>query len=274
MLDRPKLSPAAQTFPEASTGLPLSGFRIVELTTAWAGPMAGRILACLGAEVVHIEPANNLDSWRSYTALPLLQRYPKQEIGERRYNRASLFNSQNTDKLSLSLDLKAPGGKDTFRDLIAKADGLITNFTPGMLQRLGFGNEALVVDQPGPVRRRDAGLRQFRRDEELDRARPDHGAGRWHVRDGGIWRRPSGLDRPGLSRSDRRVSRLGRDADRAVASAAYGRSSARRGSASRGRDAIDRRNPASRRRDRQEPACQRQQAAGCGAARRVSGDRP
>ena len=86
--------------------MPLSGFRIVELTTAWAGPMAGRILACLGAEVVHIEPANNLNSWRSYTALPLLQRYPKQEVGERRYNRASLFNSQNTDKLSLSLDLK------------------------------------------------------------------------------------------------------------------------------------------------------------------------
>jgi crotonobetainyl-CoA:carnitine CoA-transferase CaiB-like acyl-CoA transferase len=143
MLDRPKLSPAAQTFPEPATGLPLSGFRIVELTTAWAGPMAGRILACLGAEVVHIEPANNLDSWRSYTALPLLQRYPKQDVGERRYNRASLFNSQNTDKLSLTLDLKAPGGKDTFRDLIGNADGLITNFTPGMLQRLGFGNDVL-----------------------------------------------------------------------------------------------------------------------------------
>jgi crotonobetainyl-CoA:carnitine CoA-transferase CaiB-like acyl-CoA transferase len=149
MLDRAKLSPAAQSFPEPSRGLPLSGFRIVELTTAWAGPMAGRILACLGAEVIHIEPANNIDSWRSYTPLPLLQRYPKHEVGERRYNRASLFNSQNMDKLSLSLDLKAPGGKETFRDLIANADGLITNFTPGMLQRLGFGNEALWAIKPG-----------------------------------------------------------------------------------------------------------------------------
>ncbi len=148
MLDRPKLSSAAQTFPEPAQGLPLSGFRIVELTTAWAGPMAGRILACLGAEVIHIEPANNLDSWRSYTPLALLQRYPDRETGERRYNRASLFNSQNTDKLSFSLDLKAPGGKETFRGLIAKADGLITNFTPGMLQRLGFGNEVLWSIKP------------------------------------------------------------------------------------------------------------------------------
>jgi crotonobetainyl-CoA:carnitine CoA-transferase CaiB-like acyl-CoA transferase len=55
-------SPAKQTDPIPSTGLPLSGFRIVELTVAWAGPMVGRILANLGAEVIHIESASNLDS--------------------------------------------------------------------------------------------------------------------------------------------------------------------------------------------------------------------
>ena len=143
-----KLSSAQQTDPESPDGLPLSGFRIVELTVAWAGPMAGRILAFLGAEVIHIESAASLDSWRSYAALVQAHRYPDGESGSRRYNRASLFNSQNTDKLSFSLDLKAPGGKTTFRDLIAKADGLITNFTPGMLQRLGFGNDVLWSIKP------------------------------------------------------------------------------------------------------------------------------
>lgn len=146
MLDR--IEPAAQTRPTPSQGLPLSGFRITELTTAWAGPMAGRILACLGAETIHIEPANNLDSWRSYTPLQLPKRYPDQDGGKRRYNRAALFNSQNTDKLSFSLDLKAPGGKDAFRDLIRHSDGLITNFTPGMLGRLGFSNEELWKLKP------------------------------------------------------------------------------------------------------------------------------
>lgn len=123
--------------------LPLAGFRIVEVTTAWAGPMAGRILAFLGAEVIHIEASSNLDSWRSYTQSELPKRYPDLIGGPRRYNRAALFNSQNTDKLSLSLNLRSDRGKEIFRDLIEKSDGLLTNFTPGMLGRLGFGNEEL-----------------------------------------------------------------------------------------------------------------------------------
>ena len=148
MLEKVKLSPAAQRDAEPSQGLPLSGFRIIELTTAWAGPMAGRILAYLGAETIHIEPAGNLDTWRHYGQVFTARRYPDGEAGERRYNRASLFNSQNTDKLSFSLDLKGPGVRDTFRDLIAKSDALITNFTPGMLERLGFGPEELSRIKP------------------------------------------------------------------------------------------------------------------------------
>ena len=143
------LAPAEQTVPTPSQGLPLSGMRIVELTVAWAGPMAGRVLSYLGAEVIHVESASNLDSWRSYMPLFLPKRYPDQEGGARRYNRAALFNSQNTDKLSFSLDLKAPGGKDVFNDLIRSADGLLANFTPGMLERLGYANDVLWALKPG-----------------------------------------------------------------------------------------------------------------------------
>jgi crotonobetainyl-CoA:carnitine CoA-transferase CaiB-like acyl-CoA transferase len=110
--------------------------------------MAGRILALLGAEVIHVEPAGNLDTWRSYTGALVLKRYPNCEPGERRYNRAALFNSQNTDKLSFSLDLKAPGGKEVFRDLIKESDVLLANFTPGMLVRLGLSNEELWKINP------------------------------------------------------------------------------------------------------------------------------
>lgn len=151
MLTKVKLPPAAQHRREPSKGLPLSGFRITELTVAWAGPMAGRILACLGAEAIHVESASNLDSWRSHNQVSVPRRYPDSDPGERPYNRAALFNSQNTDKLSFSLDLKAPGGKEAFRDLLAKSDGLITNFTPGMLERLGFSNEVLWSINPALV---------------------------------------------------------------------------------------------------------------------------
>lgn len=148
MSENDKLSPAKQRRLEPSKGLPLSGLRFTALTTAWAGPMTGQILAFLGAEVIHVESASNLDLWRSYPALFLPKRYPDLKGGERPYNRASLFNSQNKDKLSFSLDLKAPGGKEAFRDLVAKSDGLITNFTPGMLDRLGFGVEELRKIKP------------------------------------------------------------------------------------------------------------------------------
>jgi crotonobetainyl-CoA:carnitine CoA-transferase CaiB-like acyl-CoA transferase len=144
-------SPVRRTKAGDLREFPLSGLRVVELTTAWAGPMAGRILACLGAETIHVEPANNMDSFRSYSGPLQPKRYPNQEPGERRYNRSMLFNSQNTDKLSFSLDIKGPGGKDVFRDLIRKSDGLITNFTPGMLERLGFGKDLLRQIKPDLV---------------------------------------------------------------------------------------------------------------------------
>lgn len=43
---------------------PLAGVRVMDMTTAWAGPFAGRVLAYLGAEVIHIESATRLDLWR------------------------------------------------------------------------------------------------------------------------------------------------------------------------------------------------------------------
>ena len=56
---------------------PLAGIRVVELTTAWAGPMAGRILAFLGAEVIHLEAATRLDSWRQHGNVFSPYRYPR-----------------------------------------------------------------------------------------------------------------------------------------------------------------------------------------------------
>jgi crotonobetainyl-CoA:carnitine CoA-transferase CaiB-like acyl-CoA transferase len=131
--------------------LPLGGFRIIDLTTAWAGPMAGRILAQLGAEVIHIESSGRLDSWRSHGGALYSRRYPDEIPGPHGYNRAALFNSQNLDKLSLTLDLKTEAGKSVFRDLVARSDGLLSNFTPGMLARLGFGNEVLWQLRPDLV---------------------------------------------------------------------------------------------------------------------------
>jgi len=127
---------------------PLSGLRIVEVTTAWAGPFAGRSLAFLGADVIRIEAASRPDSWRHPKVTFNLNRYPDKAPGERPYNRTSLFNSQNTNKRSMTIDLKHAGGRAALLKLFAKTDAVLTNFTPGTLNRLKLGYTEMCAVKP------------------------------------------------------------------------------------------------------------------------------
>lgn len=136
---------------------PLTGLRVLDFTTAWAGPMTGRILAFLGAEVIKIESSKRLDGWRQHTAVFNPKRFPDGEAGERPYNRNALFNSQNFNKLSLTLDTKNPTGLSLVHRLAAISDIVICNFSAGTLDRMGVGYETLktlksdiiVIEMPG-----------------------------------------------------------------------------------------------------------------------------
>jgi crotonobetainyl-CoA:carnitine CoA-transferase CaiB-like acyl-CoA transferase len=136
---------------------PLAGLRVLDFTTAWAGPMTGRILAFLGAEVIKVESSTRLDGWRGHDAVPSAKRLAGGITGERLYNRSALFNSQNHNKLSLTIDIKNPKGLATIHRLAAISDILICNFTAGTLNRMGLGYEALkkvrsdiiVLEMPG-----------------------------------------------------------------------------------------------------------------------------
>lgn len=122
---------------------PLAGVRVMDMTTAWAGPFAGRVLAYLGAEVIHVESATRLDLWRGAGHGLDPVRYPDLDPGERPYNRTVLFNSQNLNKLSFTVDVKKPGGRDVLLKLAAVSDVVLSNFTPGTLARMGLGYEHL-----------------------------------------------------------------------------------------------------------------------------------
>ncbi len=127
---------------------PLAGIRVVELTTAWAGPMAGRVLAWLGAEVIRIEPGSRPCGWRHHGETRSTFRYPDNDPGERPWNRSALFNSQNVGKLSVALDLKRPGGRAALLRLVAETDIVISNFTPGTLARLALDHPRLCAVRP------------------------------------------------------------------------------------------------------------------------------
>jgi crotonobetainyl-CoA:carnitine CoA-transferase CaiB-like acyl-CoA transferase len=130
---------------------PLSDIRILDLTAAWAGPLASRLLAALGAEVIKVEGPGRLDLWRGQPWGGVPHRYPDKEIGERPHNRNAWFNSQNHDKMAVSLDLKDPRGREVALRLAARCHVVLANFPPGVLDRLGLGYEELRKVRPDIV---------------------------------------------------------------------------------------------------------------------------
>lgn len=121
-----------------SPNLPLRGQRVLDLTNVLAGPFACHQLAHLGAEVIKVEALHGGDLARQLGADPALN---QRDMGVS-------FLAQNAGKRSIALDLKKPGGKAVLQRLVARADALVENFRPGVMQRLGLGFEALLQHNP------------------------------------------------------------------------------------------------------------------------------
>ena len=113
----------------------LSGIRVVDLTNNQAGPSCGQILAWLGADVIKVEEPGKGDVAR-------------QTLRDRADADSLFFLSFNGNKRSLTLNLKHERGKEVFRALLKTADVLLENFGPGVMDRLGFGWEALRALNP------------------------------------------------------------------------------------------------------------------------------
>lgn len=119
--------------------LPLEGVRVVDLTRYTAGPFCTKVLADYGADVIKIEEPGRGDPARSLGPFPNDKPDPE---------KSGLFLFLNTDKRSLTLDLKSVAGKETLRRLVRDADILVENFTPRVMPSLGLGYEALSAVNP------------------------------------------------------------------------------------------------------------------------------
>ena len=120
-----------------SSGI-LDGIRVLDLTNVLSGPFATLHLALLGAEVVKIENPKDGDLARKLGIVP--------ELNEKLMGTS--FLAQNSNKKSVTLNLKAPEGKDVFRKLVKTADVLVENFRPDVMNRLGLGYEELSKLNP------------------------------------------------------------------------------------------------------------------------------
>src|ERR1700694_4197927 len=121
----------------------LAGVRVIELGAFAAGPVIGKHLANYGADVIRIESRLHLDGFR-FSYPPFKDNIPGPE-------RAGIFNFYNDGKRSITLNLKHPRGQELARKLVATADVVIENFTPGTLQRMGLGYPTLSTDNPGLI---------------------------------------------------------------------------------------------------------------------------
>jgi crotonobetainyl-CoA:carnitine CoA-transferase CaiB-like acyl-CoA transferase len=121
----------------------LEGVRVMETASVYAGPMAGRILADWGADVIHIEHPVRGDIARSESA----KRVGKAIVGDVNYR----MENFNRGKRGMTLDLSAEGGPDVLRRLLKTADVFISNFRPRELKRFGLEYDTLCRLNPGLI---------------------------------------------------------------------------------------------------------------------------
>jgi alpha-methylacyl-CoA racemase len=114
--------------------IPLEGIRVLDFSTLLPGPLATLILAEAGAQVIKIERPERGDEMRSYTP----------EFGADSVNFALL----NRGKESVEFDLKSPEAGEVLRPLIERADVLVEQFRPGVMERLGLGYDELYEVNP------------------------------------------------------------------------------------------------------------------------------
>ena len=110
----------------------LKDVRVIELTAVITGPLAGQMLADLGADVIKVENPDGGDMFRNW--------------------RGGLYSSQflayNRNKRSVTLNLRSDEGRDVFIRLVETADVLLENFRPGVLDRLSLGLDVLRECNP------------------------------------------------------------------------------------------------------------------------------
>ncbi len=116
---------------------PLSGIKVIDLTSMLSGPWATTIMADQGADVIKVEPPAKGDHVRS--------------LGNQRGGMSSMFLNINRNKRSITVNLKDKAGVELVHALAKDADVVIQNFRPGVVERLGVGYNDIVAINPGVI---------------------------------------------------------------------------------------------------------------------------
>ncbi|RAV08079.1 CoA transferase [Mycolicibacterium sp. GF69] len=134
---------------EGEAKSPFDGLRVLDMTSFWAGPSCTHILALLGAEVIHVESTARPDGTRLIAGVPISE--------EQWWERSPIFSGLNTNKKSVTLDIRSERGVELLRELVKTCDVIVENYTPRVLDQIGLGfgevhrlrPDAIMMRMPG-----------------------------------------------------------------------------------------------------------------------------
>ncbi len=141
---------------------PLAGYRVVDLTVAWAGPFGSMLLGDLGAEVIKVE---NVHVWQPHTrnwrarptreelrdTTPIISGHPYGEPGERAWERSAGYFTLHRNKKSVTINARSERGLDYLRRLVEVSDVVYDNNVPETLEKLGITWEAVHAWNPRAI---------------------------------------------------------------------------------------------------------------------------
>ncbi len=146
----------------------LEGVRVIDLSWMLASAGAGRFLAAMGADVIKVEHDSRVDGMRHGVALApdggREQRdratAPIDVVHDGSLNRSGAFMEINAGKRAMTLNLKSERGRELLTELLRDADMVVEGFSPGTMERMGFGYEQLKAINPRIVYVQQSGMGQ------------------------------------------------------------------------------------------------------------------
>lgn len=129
--------------PLAPGRLPFAGLRVLDLTTFWAGAYLTCYLGAFGADIVKVESIQRPDGHRYSGAFAY--------EGDDWYERSPIWQGTNLNKRDLTLDLTSQRGLDIARRLAARADVVVENFSPRVVEQFGLDYESVLALNPGVI---------------------------------------------------------------------------------------------------------------------------
>jgi crotonobetainyl-CoA:carnitine CoA-transferase CaiB-like acyl-CoA transferase len=135
---------------DVSATLPFAGLRVLDMTSFWAGPSCTHVLALLGAEVIHVESTARPDGTRLIAGVPITE--------DQWWERSPIFSGLNTNKKSVTLDIRSERGVDLLRRLVETCDVFVENYTPRVLDQIGLDFDTVQGLRPDVIMMRMPGF--------------------------------------------------------------------------------------------------------------------